>query len=315
MTFYLINNVTKGKSSVLEAIVGDDFLPKSDDLCTWRPLNLVLKRREEKGTRICIKNDENWETLENFAQLTERILAFTDDKAGNKGNIINLPIWVQIEKEDCPEITLIDLPGIAKNPLADSEQVQHYILYDWIYSARKYWGSNQKFNITLHSHEQTIILCVVAGNVDAAASDAVKIAKKYDPEGIRTIGVCTKVDIMDKGTNAKKMLENKYVKLNLGWSAVKNRSKQEVLDGKSIKQARKEENAFFSSHEVYSTMDKNLFGIESLSHKLMVVMQKRIEEEIPRIQTQIEKKLEEATLALEKLGDEPPSSTREVCFY
>lgn len=94
-------------------------------MCTRRPLNLALKRGEGKGVHIRIKNrnEDEWETLKDFPNLTEQILAFTDKDAGNKGNIIVEPIYVEIEKEDCPEITLIDLPGIAKNPLADSEQV------------------------------------------------------------------------------------------------------------------------------------------------------------------------------------------------
>ena len=42
-----------------------------------------------------------------------------------------------------------------------------------------------------------IILCVVAANADMTTSDALKKAKKLDPDGIRTVGVLTKIDIMD----------------------------------------------------------------------------------------------------------------------
>lgn len=45
-----------------------------------------------------------------------------------------------------------------------------------------------------------------------------------DPEGKRTIGVITKIDIMDRGTNAKNMLLGKEVNLKLGYVGVKNRS-------------------------------------------------------------------------------------------
>jgi dynamin 1-like protein len=53
---------------------------------------------------------------------------------------------------------------------------------------------------------RTIILAVVPANQDMATSDALKMAQEEDPEGARTIGVVTKIDIMDKGTNAKRML-------------------------------------------------------------------------------------------------------------
>lgn len=53
---------------------------------------------------------------------------------------------------------------------------------------------------------KTIILCVVAANQDLSTSDALQMAMKLDPQGTRTFGVLTKIDIMDKGTNALKML-------------------------------------------------------------------------------------------------------------
>jgi dynamin 1-like protein len=50
------------------------------------------------------------------------------------------------------------------------------------------------------------------------------MAKRVDTPGIRTLGVLTKTDIMDKGTNAKRMLLGQEVQLRLGFIAVKNRS-------------------------------------------------------------------------------------------
>jgi replication fork clamp-binding protein CrfC len=45
-----------------------------------------------------------------------------------------------------------------------------------------------------------IILAVTPGNADVANSEAIKLAQQVDPDGIRTLGVITKVDIMDAGT-------------------------------------------------------------------------------------------------------------------
>ncbi len=50
------------------------------------------------------------------------------------------------------------------------------------------------------------------------------MARELDPKGLRTIGVITKIDIMDKGTNAKNMISGKDVPLRLGYVGVKNRS-------------------------------------------------------------------------------------------
>ena len=55
---------------------------------------------------------------------------------------------------------------------------------------------------------RTIILAVVPANADLSTSDALKMAKEIDPSGTRTLGVLTKIDIMDKGTSAKRVLLN-----------------------------------------------------------------------------------------------------------
>lgn len=38
--------------------------------------------------------------------------------------------------------------------------------------------------------------------MDLSNSDALKMALKLDPKGERTIGVLTKIDLMDEGTDA-----------------------------------------------------------------------------------------------------------------
>lgn len=71
---------------------------------------------------------------------------------------------------------------------------------------------------------RTIILCVVPANADMTNSDGLQMARQLDPKGVRTIGVITKIDIMDRGTNAKKMIMNQEVPLRLGYVGVKNRA-------------------------------------------------------------------------------------------
>ena len=50
--------------------------------------------------------------------------------------------------------------------------------------------------------DSTIILAVSPANDDLANSDAIKLAREVDPNSERTLGVITKLDLMDKGTNA-----------------------------------------------------------------------------------------------------------------
>ena len=74
-----------------------------------------------------------------------------------------------------------------------------------------------------------IIMAVCAANVDLANSDALKMAKKVDPFGERTIGVITKIDLMDEGTNALDLLSGKIYPLKLGYVGVVCRSQKDIL--------------------------------------------------------------------------------------
>ena len=57
--------------------------------------------------------------------------------------------------------------------------------------------------------ESSIILAITPANIDLTTSDALRIAREVDPNGNRTMGVLTKLDLMDKGTDARDMLLGK----------------------------------------------------------------------------------------------------------
>lgn len=61
-----------------------------------------------------------------------------------------------------------------------------------------------------------IILAVTAANTDLANSDGLKLAREVDPEGMRTIGVLTKIDLMDQGTDVVDILAGRMIPLRLG---------------------------------------------------------------------------------------------------
>lgn len=75
---------------------------------------------------------------------------------------------------------------------------------------------------------KTIILCVIPANQDMAVSDGLKLARDWDRNQERTIGVITKIDIMDKGTSAKKMLLNEEIHLKLGYIGIVNRAQEDI---------------------------------------------------------------------------------------
>lgn len=84
-----------------------------------------------------------------------------------------------------PGITRIDIKGQKDVEKVTTEMAGHYC-----------------------KDPKTIILCVIPANQDLSTSDGLKLAREWDKAGERTIGVITKIDIMDKGTSARKMLMN-----------------------------------------------------------------------------------------------------------
>lgn len=129
-----------------------------------------------------------------FEEVRRTISTLTDKVAGEKKGIVDKPIVLQIYSPTCPDLTVIDLPGITRIPLAGSDQPKN-IEQITREMAERYM-----------KNPRTIILCVIPANADMTTSDALQMAGNLDPKGIRTIGVITKIDIMDRGTNAKRMI-------------------------------------------------------------------------------------------------------------
>lgn len=89
---------------------------------------------------------------------------------------------------------------------------------------------------------RTIILCVCPANADMTTSEGIRTARRLDIKGIRTVGVITKIDIMDRGTNAKRMIMNQEINLRLGFVGVKNRAQEDIAMQLSVKEAKDKEN-------------------------------------------------------------------------
>lgn len=76
--------------------------------------------------------------------------------------------------------------------------------------------------------ETAVILAVTPANADLATSDALRLARDVDPGGDRTIGVLTKLDIMDKGTTVRDVLDGSTLRLKHGWVGVVNRGQADI---------------------------------------------------------------------------------------
>jgi dynamin 1-like protein len=91
-----------------------------------------------------------------------------------------------------------------------------------------------------------------------------------DPEGKRTIGVLTKLDLMDAGTNALDTLTGRAYPLKLGFIGLVNRSQQDILTNKPMTDAIQSERDFFLNHPSYRSVAHRC-GTAYLSKQLNTV--------------------------------------------
>ena len=145
-----------------------------------------------------------------FQQIRQEIVKETDRLTGNNKGISNSPIQLKIFSPRVLALTVVDLPGMTKVPVGDQPENIEEQIHDMI--------------LQFISNPNAIILAVTAANTDIANSDALQLAKAADPYGNRTIGVLTKLDLMDPGTDASEVLNNQLIPLRRGYIAVVNLS-------------------------------------------------------------------------------------------
>ncbi|KAG9458898.1 hypothetical protein H6P81_003406 [Aristolochia fimbriata] len=276
----VVGSQSSGKSSVLEALVGRDFLPRGPDICTRRPLVLQLVQ-SPKGVEA--GGDEWGEFLHlpgmkffDFAAIRSEIQAETERGAGGHKGVSDKQIRLKVFSPNVLNITLVDLPGITKVPVGDQPKDIEGLIRTMIHSYIK--------------HETCIILAVTPANSDLANSDALQVARVADPDGRRTIGVITKLDIMDRGTDAQKFLLGKVIPLQLGYVGVVNRSQEDIICNRSIKEALAYEEEFFPSKPVYHGLSEQC-GIPQLAKKLNQILVQHIMAVYPGLKARINAQL------------------------
>ena len=291
----VLGTQSSGKSSVLESIVGMDFLPRGEGLCTRRPLELRLNYVPETESKPYGMFEEiKGEKFYDFNVVRQKIEDLTDKVAGINKNIVDNPIVLTIRSHTCPDLTLVDLPGITRIRLQGSEQGED------IETITKNMAERYCKDLL------TIILSVNSANQDLTTSEGLKMALQIDKEQKRTLGVMTKVDIMDHGTDCKKVLLGQEVPLKLGYVAMKNRSQKDIKENMKVKDALIKEKEFFEKHQIYSKMPPGYCGTKTLVDKLTDIFFKKIKEHLPDIIKQIKSKIKEAEEELNLLGNAMP---------
>ena len=294
----VIGSQSSGKSSVLESIVGHEFLPKGNNMVTRRPIELTLvhvppgevpsdgivEYGEFPGTGLGKVTD--------FVRI-QKVLYDMNMAVPREECVSDKPIELHIYSPHVPDLSLIDLPGYVQLSSMDQpEELREKI-------------SNLVFK---YIQEPNVILAVSAADVDLANSPALRASRKVDPLGMRTIGVITKMDLVPPETGAAILNNNKYP-LSLGYIGVICRSPEPTNQSVfSLKRAnpieltqefersyyREHADAFQAPHRGRNAGVAPMVGTDKLRQRLMVVLEESMGASLSGVSGVVRSELEDA---------------------
>ena len=299
----VIGSQSSGKSSVLEAIVGHEFLPKGSNMVTRRPIELTLVNTPDSKAEYGEFPDLGLRKISDFSSiqrtLTELNLAVPDAEC-----VSDDPIHLTIYSPNVPDLSLIDLPG-----------------YIQVVGHNQPLELKQKISELCDKYIQppNVILAISAADVDLANSTALRASRRVDPRGERTIGVVTKMDLVD-ATRGASILQDKQYPLRLGYVGVVSRAPQSIGglfkkgvsggDGSALMNLiSRNEESFFSAHplEFGPAADVSV-GTATLRKKLMSVLEQTMSASLQGTTDAIRQELEEATYEFKVQYNDRPLS-------
>ncbi|KAK1725721.1 vacuolar sorting protein VPS1 [Colletotrichum acutatum] len=303
-----------GKSSVLEGITGIPF-PRQEGLCTRFPTEIVLRHSSEPfRAKATIRPHSSRppgvaQTLSNYEREMEEDLSdlpvaieevsklmgirgFTD----SPGDVAfaSDALRIEISGPTGLQLSIVDLPGLISVSNEEQSQADVEAVHAMV---RSYLKSTR-----------TIILAVVQASNDFANQGIIKIAREYDPDGQRTVGIITKPDLINAGAEAKlaNIAKNKdAIKLKLGFFLLKNPSPSEMkADSGNNRRSEREMNFFSSPAWKAQNLDMSRVGIENLKVFLQELLDEHLEGELPKLKEEIRRKLDLFEKDLEDMGPE-----------
>lgn len=274
----VIGSQSSGKSSVLEAIVGHEFLPKGNNMVTRRPIELTLINTPESPSEYGEFPSLGFGKITDFTQI-QKTLTDLNTAVSDSDAVSDDPIQLNIYSPSVPDLTLIDLPGYIQVTAHDQPE-----------------SLKQKINLLCEKYIQppNVILAISAADVDMANSAALKASRRVDPRGERTIGVVTKMDLID-AHRASSLLNNKNYALKMGYVGVITRPPPGGLFRRSTNigsLVADNERTYFSQYPEFNDVD---VGTTTLRFKLMNVLEKTMANSLQPTSEAIRQELEEAT--------------------
>ncbi|CAL8117594.1 unnamed protein product [Orchesella dallaii] len=289
----VIGAQSSGKSSVLDSLVGLSIFPRGTGTVTTCPtiVQLIQITDENEKEGVELEDLPYSGRMVNHDEIRTRI---GELMMRNEGQLVETPIIVRVYSLTLLPFTVIDMPGITKIPG----------------TAGLSEGQLKDLSRSYISEENSIIFAVSPANNDIQNSEAITLAKEVDPNGNRTLGVLTKIDIMEPGTDARKELTGKHphVQLKLGMIGIMNRSQEDITRGLTVDQQLEREESFLE-HQYPDLADKN--GVPYLRKKLHELLVPHILKCLPGNLRQFEEELESCR---KRLAGVPADKSRDEEF-
>ena len=264
------------KSSLLEAISGVAF-PGNMRLCTRFATEVVLRRDSSSWIHVSIipapdrpqtmKNrlkafQNSIESLAELAQLIDKAMQTMGLLDGSGGEFSPDTLKVEVFGPAQPQMTIVDLPGLVQ-PNADGKGEANIRLVDNIVTSYM-------------KNPRSVILAVIAANNDPVNQLVLQKAKAVDPNGLRTLGIITKPDLisgLDERNLVLKYARNEIRAFKLGWHVVRNLSTL-TTSKVSFADHDKQENDFFCSGSAFKPdasrqLDVGVIGLRKRLSKVL----------------------------------------------
>ena len=305
-----------GKSSVLEGITGLPF-PRQDGVCTKFATEIILQHSD--GERVIVatvlptasRPEQSKLRLQGYRRQLEEFdelpiaIAEVGSMMGIRGfeDVQEGPAFtsdvlrIEVTGPVGLHLTVVDLPGLIS--VANDEQTEDDV------------RTVQDLVDSYVANPRTIILAVVQANNDIANQGIIQKSRRFDQVGERTVGIITKPDLINEGTQKRIALLAKNedtTKLKLGFFLVKNPTPLELKNGITSDQRRRAENRYFQSSpwkEQALTMER--VGVVSLQKFLQNLLDQHIERELPKVREEIRYLMEKTEQEITALGDDRPT--------
>ena len=164
-----LGNVGAGKSAVLNSLIGHPVLPTGENGATRAPIIIELSRESSLSSKAIILQIDNKSQQVSASALRHSLQdRLSKGASGKNRDEINL----KLRTSTAPPLKLVDLPGLDQR-IVDESMIAEYA-----------------------QHNDAILLVIVPASQasEISSSRALKIAKEYDPESTRTIGIIGKID-------------------------------------------------------------------------------------------------------------------------